>query len=239
MSRKKTFRVQSSLPEEEKIKRRAAVFGLLTIILGIVIIVWGVPFFVKVVGILGDLKSEKEAIVEEDTIPPPVPRFSYIPEATNSATLPISGFTEPKVQVKIRFNNEEISTESDEEGNFLLKRLVLNTGVNTVLVWAEDQSGNQSETTKSFEILYDTQEPELKIETPSDKNYVEEQTIDVKGETEPGARILVNEHVVVVDEEGRFSTRVTLKEGGNEITVVSQDKAGNETREKFTITYLP
>jgi len=228
-----------SLSEEDEIRRRAIIFGILTILLAAAIIFWGVPLFIKLVGFLGDLKSEKEGVAEEDVIPPPVPRLPYIPEATNSAILSVSGFTEPKAKVTVNFNQEAIGTEADEDGNFSLKKLTLSKGTNTLSFWATDEAGNQSEETDAFEIIYDTQPPDLEIQSPENNQAVEEQTIEVKGRTETDARVLVNDHVVIVGKEGEFSTKVTLKEGGNEIVVLAQDKAGNQEEKKINVTYLP
>jgi len=233
------FKIKKRVSEEDKIKRRAIVFGFLTILLAILFIVWGVPLFVKLVGVIGDIKSEKENINIGDTIPPVAPRLSYIPEATNSAVIPITGFTEPGAKVIISFNQEEIETFADEEGNFSLEKLSLSQGLNKIIVWAEDDAENQSEQTKLLEIIYDTTAPELVIESPQDKTSTEELVADVKGKTEPSARVLVNDHIVILDEEGNFSDKVTLQEGRNQIRIVCQDRAGNETIEERSITYLP
>lgn len=238
--RKKKFKVKNiSFSEEEKAKRRAVIFGILTLVLGTALLVWGIPFFVKAIEFLGNLKSEGEEMVKEDKIPPIVPRFSFIPEATNSATLSVSGFSEPKAGIKLVFNDQEIDTDADEEGNFSISKLNLDLGENSLLAWAEDESENQSEKTETFLIVYDSEAPGLEIEAPEDKSSAEEQTIEVRGKTESEVRVLINEHIVIVDEEGGFSTKITLKEGGNKITITAEDKAGNQTKRELSVTYLP
>jgi len=238
-SNKKTFQVKKGPPEEEKIKRRAIIFGLLTIAFGAAIIVWGIPLFIKLIITLSNIKSKTEETTSEDVIPPPVPRLSFVPEATNSAILSISGFTEPGAKVKIKFNDEEFNSKADEEGKFLIEKLALREGKNEVSALAIDEAGNQSDYSEPLEIIYDNESPKLEIESPKNGSAVEEQNIEVKGKTEPGARVLVNDHLVILDEEGGFSTKLMLKEGGNEITIVAQDSAGNKTEKKISVTYLP
>lgn len=54
----------------------------------------------------------------------------------------------------------------------------------------------------------------------------------VRGRTDPGARVRVNEIPAPVAIDGRFSVRVPLREGRNKIVVVTEDVAGNtETRD--------
>lgn len=238
-SRTNKFRVRKRLTEEDRIRNRAIVFGLLTVILAVVFVIWGFPLFVRVVGFLGDLKSRSEENLVGDTIPPIAPRISYIPEATNSATMPLSGFTEPNVKVVVSFNQEIIETSANEEGNFSVEKIILTEGENSLSLWAEDEAENKSEATEVFEIIYDIQPPDLNIEFPQNKVALEEQNIEVKGQTEPSARVLVNDHVVIIDEVGGFVENLTLREGGNEIVIIAQDNAGNETKESISVTYLP
>lgn len=236
---KKFHQKERPLSEEDKIRRRAIVFGILTLILGAILIFWGIPLFINLVEFLGEVKTENQQIPKEDIIPPPVPRLSYIPEATNSAQLEIDGVTEPGVTVKIDFNEEIIETMAEEEGKFGIEKLTLDKGKNSIVAWAADSAGNESEKTDKFEIVYETVAPELEIIKPEDGAAVEEQMVEVQGKTEPDARVEINEHVVIVGQEGKFAFTLTLQEGGNEIKVIAQDNAGNTTEKTLTITYLP
>lgn len=241
MSNKRKFKVnkRDNLSEEERIKRRAIIFGILTIILIVLIVVWGIPLFVRLVDYLGDLKSSSQPPTKEDTIPPPVPRFTYIPEATNSGQLEITGVTEPNSKVHLTINGEKIETEVNEDGDFQIEKVALDKGKNMLFALAEDEAGNESDSTEKLEIIYDTQEPELEIVKPENNDLADEQVVEIQGKTEPSARALVNDHVVIVDQEGNFSYRMTLQEGSNEITVKTEDKAGNTTEKKINVTYLP
>ncbi len=233
-------RRKKPITNEEKIRRRAVFFGLLTIILSLALVIWGIPLFINLIEFLGDVRSENEQTEQVNIIPPQVPRLSYIPEATNSAQLDINGVTEPNATVKVEFNEEIIESKVSEEGEFKIEKLNLNSGKNQITVWAVDDDGNQSEKTPTHEVVYDTQPPELEIINPEDgATFEDEQTLEVKGKTEENARALVNDHVAIVGLEGEFIHNIVLQEGENEIIVVAEDMAGNSTEETLTVTYLP
>lgn len=57
----------------------------------------------------------------------------------------------------------------------------------------------------------------------------------VRGKTDVGARVSVNEIPAEVDRRGRFKVRVPLKEGRNRIQVVAEDVAGNIQRTNLPV----
>jgi hypothetical protein len=61
--------------------------------------------------------------------------------------------------------------------------------------------------------------------------------VDLKGRTEPGARLKVNGQKVPVAKDGSFTLAVTLKEGVNLFTVEAADPAGNTAYGKRVLTY--
>ncbi len=230
---------EKPLTEEDKIRRRALIFGVLTLILSVALVIWGIPLFINLVDFLGEVKSEADQVTITDIIPPSVPRLSYIPEATNSAEFEIKGVTEPEAIVKVKVNNDVIESEVDEEGLFEIDKVILEKGTNKIIAWAVDADGNESEKTDQFEITYDTVSPDLEITKPDDGSEVDEQELEVSGRTEPSARILVNERVIIVNQDGEFVEQVILQEGENEINVVAEDSAGNTEEVTLTVTYTP
>ncbi|MFH1561479.1 MAG: hypothetical protein ABID04_02775, partial [Patescibacteria group bacterium] len=144
--------------------------------------------------------------------------------------------------IKIYLNGEEIITQADSEGTFGVEKLSLDPGSNEIIALALNEFDNESEASAPLTVEFDNQVPTLELESPSDGMTVEEATVEVKGKTELGARVWVNERLVIVDQgeqESSFSTSISLKEGGNQITVVAKDSAENQTKKVVTVTYLP
>ena len=79
----------------------------------------------------------------------------------------------------------------------------------------------------------------LEISTPQDESVVTSATIVVSGTTEANAVVSVNGVLVNVDDEGQFSTTITLEEGPNYIEVLASDYEGNETGKSLSVIYVP
>jgi hypothetical protein len=56
---------------------------------------------------------------------------------------------------------------------------------------------------------------------------------DLDGTTTPGAVVAINGNAVLTDAQGRFSTRVPLREGANSIEVVARDVLGRVQRQRL------
>jgi ABC-type transport system substrate-binding protein len=78
----------------------------------------------------------------------------------------------------------------------------------------------------------------LTITEPRDETTVYVANLVVKGQTEADAVVSVNDAVVDVDAEGKFSTTVTLEEGPNPIEVLASDFEGNEGSVTLTVIYV-
>lgn len=78
----------------------------------------------------------------------------------------------------------------------------------------------------------------LTISEPQDETIVYSADLVVKGQTEPDAVVSVNEVVVDVAADGKFSTTITLEEGPNLIEVVASDFEGNEESASVTVIYV-
>jgi len=66
----------------------------------------------------------------------------------------------------------------------------------------------------------------LKVVDPT-RRIVSARHVTVQGRTDPGAQVRINDRLATVDQQGRFKTRVPLKEGSNRVVVVSLDAAGH------------
>ena len=77
----------------------------------------------------------------------------------------------------------------------------------------------------------------LMVTEPVDETTVYTADLLVKGQTEVDAIVSVEGVTVEVDEDGNFSTVVTLEEGPNLIEVEASDFEGNEGSVVLTVIY--
>lgn len=71
--------------------------------------------------------------------------------------------------------------------------------------------------------------PFLVVESPADGVLIERASCAVSGRTEAGAQVFVNGDPVSVDDEHRFSVKVSLGEGMNYLVATARDAEGRET----------
>jgi hypothetical protein len=58
----------------------------------------------------------------------------------------------------------------------------------------------------------------------------------INGRTEPGAALTIEGQAIDVYDDGTFTAVVRMKhEGTNEVTIVAQDSAGNENRQRRSV----
>lgn len=116
---------------------------------------------------------------------------------------------------------EEISKEEIKKDKFVM--------------WNKEQDETEESFKEKMGVLSDLTPPKLSIISPANGFKTETKTAVVKGETEKGAKILVNGKEAK-NKEGKFSLEVSLKEGENKIKVESIDKAGNKTVKSIIVT---
>ncbi len=85
----------------------------------------------------------------------------------------------------------------------------------------------------TFTIKRDQEAPRLSVEFPSGP--VTERTLTIRGETEPGCRVVVGAESVPTDPAGRFELTVALKSGYNFLVVQAIDAAGNTAFQNHTV----
>jgi len=230
--------------EERKNKRTALILFSASIFLILILAFFGIQVFGKISSFLIDLKQKNTSSKDtsKDTISPPPPRILLTTSATNSAKFAVTGFAEPSTKVKI-FDNEKETGETDtkDDGTFQME-LTLQEGDNILKAKAFDQSGNESSPSFAVKILFDKTPPNLKIEYPqSGQTFFGEKNriITIKGSSEDGAEVRINERLAIIDPQGNFSYQATLSNGENKFTVTAKDPAGNQTSSELIVSFLP
>ncbi|HRT40131.1 MAG TPA: hypothetical protein P5299_02085 [Candidatus Woesebacteria bacterium] len=221
---------------DEQITRKTVFLGAVTIILFLILVVFGLPLLVRFSIFLGENRRTKD-VIQEKVLPPQPPRVILPYEATNTAKIDITGVAEPKVKVillKDDVNLEE--SQVSNEGEFVFKEIVLDNGDNVFTLVAESAEGERSELSKPIKVTYDKEPPVITMENPiEDSSVVDKTEFEVKGKTERGISVMINNHVAMVDDEGNFNLTIQLNAGNNEVEIIARDVAGNETKKKVTI----
>ncbi len=228
--------------EEKRSVRTATLLGIGTVVLIIMVVILGVPTVVKMAAFLAEINSANKPVDKNDFIPPPPPVLYNPYPATNSATQVVTGTTEPGVTVYLSRGEEEIGNlVAAEDGTFHFGTVNLVEGENKLVAVAKDAGGNLSQKSKTLNILYLKKTPKLEVSAPAEGSTITGGTarVEVKGVTDPGARIFVNQRLLIVDAEGNFSTNVNLNAGENKIIVEAQDLATNSIKKEILVNYQP
>lgn len=105
----------------------------------------------------------------------------------------------------------------------------------------EPQISQENPSPSPFTEKKESQEPLLTILTPEENEIFNKEKIQITGKTLPSATVVIlyeeGEKIVEADEEGNFSTEITLVGGNNEITVSTYDENGNEASKTLNVVY--
>lgn len=226
--------------EERRNLRQATLLSLGTILVIVAAVVLGIPLLIRMAVFLADLNSSNRPVDKNDLIPPMPPQISLPYDATNSARQTISGSAEPGSAVFLTLNGESAAdVVAAEDGSFSIPDVTLAKGENKLSAIAIDQAGNKSTTSTEIILLYVTEPPKLQIQSPTDHQQTSDKSITVAGETSPGARLTINDRLVIVNSDGKFSTQYNLSSGNNVLVIIASDRAGNQTRKELTVTATP
>lgn len=170
------------------------------------------------------------------------PNFEPLPEATNSATLKVSGYAQGADQVEIFINGiSKKKPRVEKDGSFSVSSLELFEGENKISAIALTDKGDKSGSSKVFSVLFSKKAPQIKLEDlDNGKSFSGERRVTLKGQVEPDSATLeINGRLVVVREGGLFSHIFSLSDGDNKITFTATDLAGNRTVLERTVRYSP
>jgi hypothetical protein len=229
------------LRSEEKKLFRKLIFTLLIFFITILLLLYvGLPIFARIIVAISSLKREKPAstTIEEMIIFPPVldPTF----EATNTAKITVSGYSEKDAKVKILLNSKEKARiNTDNEGKFKTN-ITLKEGTNIITaVLIKDKK--ESSPSAPLSIIFKEEEPTLEITSPSENQKFSGETkeISIIGKTDPLNKVTINDRMVIVDQDGKFNYSVKLSEGENTFKIVATDIAGNQQILERKVKYIP
>lgn len=208
--------------------------GTLFIVIGLLLIGYGVFSFVK---------GEKNPVLDETLTPP---SLAETPLAINGEEIIVKGEASGYKRAQIYLDNELVKTvRINKDGKYEYKHKIEGEGKYILSTAALKGCFKKTTTPKSDPIIVtvDRTAPELaKI------NYLEEvgtETFAITGEGEPNTFVIVKRGTDVyeteVGEDGKFVIKdITLRDDGvNVYSVVLKDEAGNtrEVDEKVSVIY--
>ncbi len=224
--------------KDEQITKKTVFLGFITLLVFLLIVIFGLPLLIQFSIFLGNTKS-KNITDKENVVPPLAPRLVVPYEATSSSEINIEGFAESGSVVKL-LKDDEAFGETDvlEDGKFLFENIELKEGENFFSAIASKEDSGSSDLSKTITVVLDLSPPELTMTNPSEESLVVDfADYDIVGKSEAGVNATVNGKVAVVDFEGNFKLKIQLNPGKNDIEIVVKDAALNETRKKISITY--
>lgn len=205
---------------------------------------WALPSLINGVGFVKNIIKPSMKVATEtnlnSSLAPPVLNIPY--EATNSAQIDIKGYGTPQSSVAIYLDDEKKDTVDVSSGGvFEFKDISLKLGTNNIYGKSIDEDNKESLPSKLIKIIYDNEKPLLNVKEPEDNKKIQggDKKIKVAGSTEAGAQIFINESLIIVDQDGNFSSELPLNEGENNFNIKAVDKASNSTEVLRQVTYAP
>jgi len=225
--------------EDEEVTKKTVVLGGVTVLIFVIVLIFGLPLLIKLSILLGNVKNTSKTENQEKMVPPLPPRLVVGFEATNSARFSIAGVAEPKVEVELLKNDVSLGKKIvDDKGGFTFENITLDKGGNTFTALALTEKEGNSELSKTITVIYDDQPPSLSMVNPSgDKTTVDLADFDVSGKSDKGVRVTINGKLALVDDQGNFKLRVQLNAGKNSLEIIVRSLAGNEVKKTIEITY--
>lgn len=224
--------------KDEDITKKTIFLGVVTVIVFILLIIFGLPFLINLSVFLGNIKKNTTE-VQEKILPPMAPRIVLPFESTNSSSVKVSGFAEKNVTVELLKNDVSIGKVlTNDSGEFQFDEIQLDNGENIFMAIAISDQAGSSEPSKDTKVIYDNISPEITMTNPSEESLkVDVADFDIIGNTEKDARVTINGRIAMVDDNGQFKLKYQLNAGKNGIEIVVRDLAGNEKKKSIEITY--
>lgn len=230
---------RSRLSKKNEAKNLRTIFlSIIGIILVIYILLkFGLATLVNISLFLSGKNNQNQAIQNQiNFISAPI--LNPLPNATNSAKINVTGKSIKDITIKLYLNNlSQDQTETDGNGNFTFS-INLEAGDNQIKTLAE-KNGKKSDFSNVLSITFKNSKPNLSISSPTDgQTFKKDQnSVNVTGTTDPGTTITVNGFWAIIDESNNFSYILPLQNGDNQIKVVANDQAGNQTEKNIKVNY--
>ncbi len=224
--------------QEKEMRNQTVFFIFLAIALLLFFVFIIVPNIIK---LFFNFFDEDQINVEND-LPPQSPiLFEAPPEATFSAQLKLEGFGDPQSTVIFVLNGNQVNEAIVNEDGQFNQLVQLNEGDNQLAIYAVNKSGTESLQTKTYQVIFDDEPPIINIIEPTPDSVIElkrNRSTTIIGETEPLSKVYLNERLILVGEDGQFSSSYYLDEGENNLKFLVIDRAGNQSELEIKVKFL-
>src|SRR3989338_9393439 len=188
---KRTPRLERlSRREERKVVKRIVYLSIFSIILAVFLITLGIPILGKFADFLNFVFRKNEITQVDSKSAPRPPMLDLLPQATNSASLAISGFSQDETKVVIYNDSQNVGEAEVVSGKFQFENLKLKDGQNEISVKAISKSVQESDLSQSVKIILDKEQPKLEVESPYEgQSFSQDNRIKVSGKTDKEAQL--------------------------------------------------
>ncbi len=198
------------------------------------------PAFIRVMA----LRNLGSKIVIEDTAILPARPFLAEPfSATSSASIDLTGNAQAGFKVILLHNGVAgLETTASENGSFTFSDVSLTDGENVFTAVAENDKEERSNPSSEVHISLVKDAPKLEVTQPADGSEItkrKDNPVTVKGTTDKGNKVYMNDRMLFVANDGSFSGAVQLSEGENTIVVKAVNPAGIESVSELKLSYRP
>ncbi|GAG81560.1 unnamed protein product, partial [marine sediment metagenome] len=175
---------------------------------------------------VGNESNEIYTAIILDTITPAIPNLESVSSSTNISSQILSGTKEANSSILIN-DTEVVSINSSTDWSHPYN---LSEGTNNISITSRDAAGNESSAVTAI-IILDTGAPKAPtLDTMLSMTNISPQTLSGTKETNTSIRIN-NLEEVPINPSTNWTYDFNLSEGENNISITSQDSAGNESDE--------
>lgn len=227
--------------EERKAQKRITIAVIGSIATLAFVAIFGLKLLVGFSLLVDRMRGTSPTTQQQETVVL-APFLDPLPEATNSATITVSGKASGETTIKIFVDDSEYKeVTSEKDGTFSLSGIAVEEGAVKVSAKAVDAKGNLSTASNAIRTTVDWEKPKLIVDSPEDHASINDGThrVTVAGLTDENTRLTINGRIVVVKHDGSFSYAMPVNDGENILTIIARDPAGNEETTIRTITYVP
>lgn len=189
-------------------------------------------------GLLTQIFNTGNQVVVKTTVNRPI--VNNYSELVNKDRINIEGVTSGNVNVELFLNDSSYGKiSSDNEGKFKFEDVEILKGKNKYYLVAKNNEGVESAKSNEYSFDFDDKKPEIKSINISNGQEIRNlnKNINITGETNEPTDIEINGKKVFKKDGNKFEYLLGVSEGEVKIEIKLTDKAGNETKQFYSVSY--